>query len=54
MAEGAGDRGLYFEDAKQLENALAEFVEKGDNVLVKASRGMHLETVAEAIKLLKE
>lgn len=54
MAEGAGDRGLYFEDAKQLENALAEFIEKGDNVLVKASRGMHLETVAEAIKLLKE
>jgi len=54
MADGAGDRGLYYEDAKQLEKALAEFIRKGDNVLVKASRGMHLETVAEAIKLLKE
>ena len=53
MAEGAGDIGLYYADTKQVEEALPEFVKKGDNVLVKASRGMHLETVAEAIKLLK-
>lgn len=54
MAEGAGSAGMYYADAKQLEEALPEFIRKGDNVLVKASRGMHLETVAEAIKLLKE
>lgn len=53
MAEGAGDRGMYFSTAGELEAALARFIEKGDNILVKASRGMHLETVAEAIKLLK-
>ena len=54
IAEGAGEKGMYFENAKLLEEALAEFIQKGDNVLVKASRGMHLETVAEAIKLLME
>lgn len=53
FAEGAGDRGLYFETSKELEEALPQFIEKGDNVLVKASRGMHLETVAEAIKVLR-
>lgn len=53
MAQGAGDRGLYFDTAKELEEALPGFIRKGDNVLVKASRGMHLETIAEAIKLLK-
>ena len=53
IARGAGERGIYFEDAKALENALPEFMQQGDVVLVKASRGMRLETVAEAIKLLK-
>ena len=53
VARGAGERGLHFESAEELEKALPELLKKGDKVLVKASRGMHLETVAEAIKLLK-
>lgn len=53
FAKGAGDRGVHFETAAELEKALPQYLEKGDKVLVKASRGMHLETVAEAIKLLK-
>jgi len=44
---------VHFETASELEKALPEYLQKGDKVLVKASRGMHLETVAEAIKLLK-
>ena len=53
IARGAAERAIYFEDAKALECALPEFMQQGDVVLVKASRGMRLETVAEAIKLLK-
>lgn len=54
MARGAGDIAQHFETAAELEAALPGLMQKGDVVLVKASRGMHLETVAEAIKLLKE
>ncbi len=54
MARGAGERGIHFETAKELEAKLHEYIKKDDVILVKASRGMHLETVAEAIKLLKE
>lgn len=54
MARGAGEHGMHFEIAAELEAALPALMKKGDVVLVKASRGMHLETVAEAIKLLKE
>ncbi len=54
MAKGAGDCGVHFETAKELEAKLQDYIRKDDVVLVKASRGMHLETVAEAIKLLKE
>ncbi len=54
MAAGAGELGIHFENAKELEAKLGQYIEKGDVILVKASRGMHLETVAEAIKQLKE
>lgn len=53
MVLGFGDRAVHFASAAQLEKALSELINEGDVVLVKASRGMHLETVAEAIKLLK-
>jgi len=54
MAKGAGERGVHFETVKELEAKLPEYIRKDDVILVKASRGMRLETVAEAIKLLKE
>lgn len=53
IVRGAGERGLYFATAKEMEEALPGIIEKGDIILVKASRGMHLETVAEAVKVLK-
>lgn len=49
-ARGAGERGIYFESREALEAALPELLRAGDAVLVKASRGMHMETVSEAVK----
>ena len=53
LARGAGENSRYFENTEQLRAALPELLKEGDAVLVKASRGMHLETIAEAIKVLK-
>ena len=50
LARGAGSGARLFTDAKAVAEALPTLLEKGDAVLVKASRGVHLETVAEAIK----
>ena len=50
IARGAGDRGHWFESREQLAQALPGFIARGDTVLVKASRGMHLEEIAEELK----
>lgn len=51
---GAGDIAHHFADNTELIAALPEYLRKGDSILVKASRGMHLEEVSEAIKQLKD
>lgn len=48
-----GDKARHFESREELIAAIPEYIQKGDNVLVKASLGMHLEPVAEALKTLK-
>lgn len=48
-----GDKARHFESRDELIAAIPEYIQKGDNVLVKASLGMHLEPVAEALKALK-
>lgn len=50
IARGAGEKGRWFESRDELERELSQLIEKGDTVLVKASRGMHLEYIAEALK----
>lgn len=52
ISRGAGDRGLYFESKEELISALAGLLQKGDSVLVKASRSMHFEEISEAIKAM--
>ncbi len=52
IALGAGDRGHWFESREELVRALPRFIARGDTVLVKASRGMHLEELAEELKRL--
>ena len=54
IARGAGEIAAVYADAQAIIDALPEVLMKGDAVLVKASRGMHLETVAEAIKTMGE
>lgn len=52
LAEAMGERARHFETREALIAALPQLIEKGDNVLVKASLGMHLEPAAEALKTL--
>ena len=52
IAEGAGGKGHWFESRQALAAALPELLEQGDTVLVKASRGMHLEEIAEQLKTM--
>lgn len=52
IAAGAGARGKWFPSSEALIAALPELIHNGDRVLVKASRGMHFEQVAEALKCL--
>ena len=52
MALGAGERGRWFPDREELLRLLPEIIRQGDRVLVKASRGMHFESIAEALKTL--
>lgn len=53
IAEGAGDIAVYFADRDKLIEALPKLLKKGDAVLVKASNGMKLGAVADAVKELK-
>lgn len=52
MAIGAGERGRWFPDREELLRLLPEIIRQGDRVLVKASRGMHFESIAETLKTL--
>ena len=52
IAAGAGERGAWFADRKALIAALPGLIRDGDRVLVKASRGMRFEELAEALKQL--
>ena len=49
---GAGGCGMYFSSKDELISALPLVLNRGDNVLVKASRGMHFEDISEAVKKL--
>ncbi|MBQ9941513.1 MAG: UDP-N-acetylmuramoyl-tripeptide--D-alanyl-D-alanine ligase [Christensenellaceae bacterium] len=51
-AKAAGDIALHFETQEQLLEKLGALILPGDTVLVKASRGMHLELTAEALMKL--
>lgn len=50
---GAGERGQWFESREAMIKALPTLLRQGDRVLVKASLGMHMEHVAEAVKGLQ-
>jgi UDP-N-acetylmuramoyl-tripeptide--D-alanyl-D-alanine ligase len=56
LVEGAIEEGipasnaLFFDDAKTAGDALLNLIARGDVVLVKGSRGVHLETVIEMLK----
>ena len=52
IAEGAGEAGRWFASVEELIAALPELIREGDRVLVKASRGMRFERIAEALKCL--
>ena len=52
IAEGAGKIGRWFPDKENLVAALPGLIREGDCVLVKASRGMHFESIAQALKEL--
>ncbi len=51
-ARGAGGAGRHFDSRDELIAALPELIRPGDAVLVKASRGMRFEEIAEALKKL--
>ena len=53
IARGAGERARWYPTAAALCQALPSLLQRGDRVLVKASRGMHLEEAAEAVKELE-
>ena len=53
LAAGAGEKGRCFESCEALIEALPQLVQKGDAILVKASRGARFERVSEALKELK-
>ena len=53
ISRGAEDIGRHFETMEELTAALPALIRKGDRVFVKASRGMHFERAAEALKELK-
>ena len=50
IARGAGEAGEWYPDREALIAALPDKLLPGDRVLVKASRGMHFEQIAEALK----
>ena len=53
LCDAAGERAVFFESKEELIEKLPEYIKKGDRVLVKASLGMHMESVSEALKKLE-
>lgn len=53
ICRGAGERGVFFRNSSELIASIGDYIQKDDAVLVKASRGMHLEDAAEALKMLR-
>ena len=53
IAEGAGENGKWFPTSAEMKAALPELLRRDDSVLVKASLGMHMDVIAEAVKELK-
>ena len=51
-AQAAGGQVLAFDTVEELLPALAELVKPGETVLVKASHGLHLEQVVQALEEL--
>lgn len=47
LAEGAGEKALWFETVQELLRRLPEIVSEGDSILVKASRRMQFEQISE-------
>ena len=54
IARGAGELARWYPTVGELCAALPALLRRGDRVLVKASRGMHLEEAAEAVKHLED
>ena len=54
LADGAGEKGIWFPDTASLIEALPVHIARGDSVLVKASHGMRFDAVAEALEKLGE
>ena len=54
LAQSAGQAGRAFRSSEEIIDALPELIERGDTVLVKASRRMRFETIVEAVKKLGE
>lgn len=52
ISRGAGELGRHYDTVEELIAALPKVIQNGDRVLVKASRGMHFEQIAEALKEL--
>lgn len=53
LTAAMGARAHHFETREELIAAMPQYIRRGDNVLVKASLGMHLEPAAEALKAMK-
>ena len=54
IARGAGELARWYPTVGELCEALPALLRRGDRVLVKASRGMHLEEAAETVKHLED
>ena len=52
ISRGAREIGRHYDTVEELIAALPKVIQTGDRVLVKASRGMHFEQIAEALKEL--
>ena len=52
IARGAGERAIWYADREELIRDLPRQIREGDRVLVKASRAMRFEEIAEALKRL--
>ena len=52
-AEGAGEKGRWYESRQLLLEALPGFLQRDDSILVKASKAMHFEEIAAFLRKVK-